>query len=106
VVKELADIKGYLQNISNIATPTGLSLSVSTTRNLGETFGLNPITTKFLAQRCSRDELMEILGIDHKLAHRLYMLFTHRHGNSLNEVEGITDDIILKIQQNLIISED
>lgn len=106
VVKELASIKSHLENIANIAAPTGLRFSVSTIRDLSETFGLNPKTTKFLAHRCSYNELMEILEIDLKLAHRLYMLFTHRQGNSLDEVEGITDEIIFKIRQNLILSKE
>lgn len=106
ITKELSNINKQLENIANIADPTGLSLSVSTIRNIADMLGITPKTTRFRAQHCSRSQLMEILNVDYKVAYRLFMLFTHRQGKSLDDVEGMTEELKHRIRQNLIFQEE
>ena len=107
-LEQIAGLKGifeehnrYMKELGGIARPTGLDFSVTSLRNLRHLLSNNDFFEPVDIRHCDLEAIQEILGIDGKL---VYQIYEHIHfgenNQSLNDIEGMTDDILDKIKKN------
>lgn len=103
LTKEVKKINESLSKIARISNSTGLGLSISTFRNLKNLVDkkpfekIDPTSINYLA-------LKEILEIDWDLASNLEHFFWQgNEANGLKKVEGMTDEVIKKIEECFIL---
>lgn len=104
--EELRTLNGHISKMTTIAGPTGLDVSVSTFRNLNHVLAgdnqfdkLNPIYLDY-------DVFMEVLGVEIETAYRLSDFFrSGNETNGLNELEGVTEEIIEKIKKHFDLAD-
>ena len=91
---------------SSIAGATGLDLSISSLRNLKHVVAGNEQLERLNPTGLDENVFMEVLGVDFETANRLRGFFYQRNEvNGLDEVEGITKDMIAKVKEHFIVQE-
>jgi hypothetical protein len=86
--------------------PTGLTLSVSSLKNLKHVFSGDEQLEKLNPVNLNYDVFMEVLGVDVEIAYRLSDFFYQGNEcNGLNVIEGVTQEIVEKINKHFILQE-
>jgi hypothetical protein len=103
---EVKKLNGNFEKIMSIGGNTGLDLSVTTLKNLKNMISGDGKLEKINPSCCSYKVFKEVLNIDYDLAFELEMFF-RRFGENrkLEDVKGITPEIINKIKDNFEINE-
>ena len=105
LTKEIKKINGNLSKISQISDSTGLDLSIITLRNLKNLLNNQPFQ-KIDPTRIGYSTIKEILQIESELAMNLDNYFWQRNDLlGLKDVEGITEEVIEKIEQHFILDD-
>ena len=107
-LEQIAGLKGvleehnrYMKELGSIASPTGLDFSITSLRNLRHLLSKDDSFEPLDIRHCDLEAMQEILGIDGKLTYRIYEHIHFGESNqSLNDLEGMTDDILNKIKKN------
>ena len=94
LTKEIAKITSKLETISTIAGATGLDLSVSTLRNLKHLSETESKIERIPASGLSWQAFAEVLGVDRQMAVTLYSFANWHRGKSIDDVEGLTPEVI------------
>ena len=98
---EMVRINQSLNSLNNITGATGLDLSLTTLKNLRHIFSGNSKFEPIDIKQHDLDVIKEVLEVDTEMATNIYYFFHHNHNsNSIEEVEGITEEIIERIKKN------
>lgn len=98
LIRELEKVGARLEDISQIAKPAGLYLSTSTLRNLSGIFERRDGLEKIDPFRSNQHVFREVLGVDWNLAFDLEMHFLHPHSSKLEDLEGMTPDVLARLK--------
>jgi hypothetical protein len=103
---EIHKLNTNLQKLTSLTGPTGLALSVSSTRNLRHVLSGNQQIEKLNPAGLDYDVFMEVLGVDLETAYRLSDFFYRgNEGNGLNTIEGMTPETIETLNKYFILQE-
>ena len=103
---EVSKLSAHISRLTPLAGATGLDLSVSTLRNLRHIAAGNEPLEKLNPNNLSHVAFMEVLGVDFETAYRLSDFFYHgNENNGLEEIEGLTAEIIERIKKHFIVLE-
>lgn len=108
--KAIKELKGELNNLNKkfqhfpmMTKPTGFNLSFTALNNLRHLIQ-NDELEKFDPTQCDMGVFREVLGVDLNLAYKIERFFRSPNTDSqLENIEGISDDIIAKIAQHFLI---
>lgn len=90
----------YMKELECIAAPTGLDLSVRSLRNLRHLLAKDEHFEPIDIKECEFNVIKEVIGVDIQMAFRIYDYFHHdRENKDLKDIEGMTDEIIEKINR-------
>lgn len=107
LTKEMRKIGDALSGFPSISGATGLSLSVSTLRNLKRVMEQNSELEKMDPSFCSHKVFKEVLGVGNTIALRLRDFFSGGHPRKkLKEVEGMTEELYQKINAHFLVPGD
>ena len=103
LTSELKKLNDHIAQISSIAAPTGLDISISTLRNLKHIIAGKDSFTKIDPMYCDYQVFKEVLQIDIQLA---FLLETHflekKLVEDLSHLNGMTEEILDKFKQYFI----
>jgi hypothetical protein len=103
---EVGKLSGHISRLTSIAGPTGIDLSVSSLKNLRHITTGNETLEKINPTSLSHNVFMEVLGVDLETAYLLSDFFYQGNGSSgLDEVEGVTAEMIENIKKHFILQE-
>jgi len=106
LTSEIGKLNGYISTLTSIAGATGLDLSVSSLRNLRHIAAGNEPLEKLSPSGLSHVVFMEVLGVDFETAYRLSDFFYQGNESSgLDQVDGLTAELIEKIKKHFIVQE-
>lgn len=91
-----------MESIGALAGGTGLHLSVTTLKNLRNLLDDKPDIEKIPAKHCGREVFQEVLQVDLHLAWRLEHHFRKVTGKKLEEVEGMTAELVQMFRRYFI----
>ncbi len=91
-----------LDTLSEIASLTGLQLSVPTLKNLKHILDHSTQFEKIDPTGQRPRFFMEVLGIDRTMASRLNAYYLNTEDKNLEDIEGISEEIIAKIKEMFI----
>lgn len=98
LTKEIGEVKDQLSQLSNLADPTGLALSVTTLRNLAHLFSVPSHIEKIDPRSCSWQTFQEVLRVDSQTAIRLASFFRKFDSERLLvDIEGVTPDVLERL---------
>lgn len=98
LTKEAEGIKDHLSQLSNLADPTGLALSVTTLRNLAHLFGIPCRIEKIDPCSCSWQTFQEVLCVDARTATQLFAFFRRFDSEKpLVDIEGMTPEVLERL---------
>ena len=100
LVDEIKKLNQRLDSASASAGPTGLNLSITTLRNLKRVFDGEDGFEKIPAKWCSYLVFCEVLHIDYELASELETHFSHGVPEKLEDLKGVSPELIEAIQNN------
>ncbi len=87
-----------VRKLTSIAGPTGIRVSAQTLREVLGAFGYTPASEKRHPKYQSEMFFEEVLGVDRDLAYRLSRYFRLGSRGALDEIEGMTPDVLEKIR--------
>ena len=103
---EIQKLNFRLERFNPLAGPTGLTLSVSSVRNLKHVLNADEDLEKLNPVNLGYDVFMEVLGVDTETAYRLSDFFYQENrSEGLDEIEGITPEIIERIKKHFILQD-
>lgn len=103
LTSEIKKITSHLKDISSISSPTGLDISITTLRSLQYIISGQGSFEKIDPQYCPDDTFREVLKVDRELAYKLEWHFRENKGsNGIEDIEGMTDDVIKKFKEFFI----
>ncbi|MEE9337628.1 MAG: hypothetical protein V3U87_06075 [Methylococcaceae bacterium] len=104
LTKKIEKLGEYTEEISRIADPSGLSLSVTTLNNLHALSKGNDVIKKLDPSYCDYRIFKEVLEINDEIAFKLdhFFRFNQRNEN-LQDIEGLDKVLIEKIEKRFII---
>lgn len=98
--KKIEKLGKYTEELSNIAGPTGLSLSTTTLRNIKRLKEGEELFEKIDPMYCGYRVFKEVLGVDDDMAFRLDHYFGYEWKDSkLSDIEGLTNEQIKDIKK-------
>lgn len=101
---EIGKLNAHISTLTSIAGATGIDLSVSSLRNLRHIAAGNEHLEKLNPTGLSHVAFMEVLGVDFETAYRLSDFFYQGNESSgLDEVDGVTTDMIEEIKKHFIL---
>lgn len=96
----------HIGQLTKIAGATGLDLSITAIRNLSHVVANDADVEKLNPSGLDYDVFMEVLGIDIETASNLSDFFYQgNESNGLDEVEGVTEELIEKIKKFFILAD-
>jgi hypothetical protein len=99
LTSEVNKLNSNIRQVLPIAGSTGLDISVSTLRNLKHLMAQDGQIEQLDPTRCDEGVFREVLNIDDELAYRIRNFYWYQNqGGNLEEIEGITDEVIEKIK--------
>jgi hypothetical protein len=99
LTSEVGKLNNNITRLTPISGSTGLDLSISTLRNLKHVISQEDIIEQIDPMDCSEGGFKEILKIDDDLAYKIRHFYLYPNkGNSLKDIEGMTDEVIEKIK--------
>lgn len=108
-LREIKTLNRSIDEFKTIAGSTGLDLSLTTLKNLKNIYLGNGDLEKIDPDNCDYHVFKEVLGIDYQLAHDLDIYFSYTRHTSpekkLEDVKGITPEIIEKLKEYFIIED-
>ena len=107
-LKMLSELKGEigrvnktLENLNNITSPTGINLSLRTIKNLRHIISGNSEIEPYNLEDYDIHVIKEVLDVDITMAQNIYFYFHHSTNmEKLEDIEGMTEELINKINQN------
>ncbi len=93
-----------IQDLSALATSTGMTLSVPTLENLQHLFEGKPFR-KINPYVSNYKVFQEVLGIDIAMALKIERFFSHPEGKRLQDIEGVNSQMLEKISKYFLIDE-
>jgi hypothetical protein len=102
LTRAVEKLSQQVDSLTPLASATGLQLSVATLKNLRLLLAGKSDIEKILAKDCKREVFQEVLGADISLAHRLQHHFGYGDGKKLEEVEGMTAELVATFRQYFI----
>lgn len=103
LTSELQKLNKHIEQISNIAAPTGLDISISTLRNLKHIISGKDSFTKIDPLCADYQVFKEVLEIDIKLAFLLETHFLEKKSvEDLPHLNGMTEEILNRFKQHFI----
>lgn len=106
LTNEVKKLTANLSRLVQISGTTGLDLSVTTLRNLKHIIEKEEFE-KINPEGIQYTMIMEILGVDFELAHRIEQFFWRDNkAEGIAEIEGITEEIIRKIKDMFILDDE
>jgi hypothetical protein len=104
---EVEKLNRHMARLTTIVGATGIDLSVTTIRNLRHVIANDEFVEKLNPAGLDYDAFMEVLGVDIETAYGLSDFFYRgNESRGLNEIEGITDEIIENIKKHFILADD
>ncbi|MBS1787471.1 MAG: ATP-binding protein [Acidobacteria bacterium] len=101
---EVHKLNENLAKIANISDPTGLSLSVSSLKNLKHIASEDHVWEKIDPCYQESSVFMEVLGVDRDMAYRLsYYFRQYTDGQGLANLEGMGNELLQKIEECFIL---
>jgi len=105
LTKEVAKINDTLERLSAVANATGLNLSVSTIRNLKRLSEPEFKPERIRASGLTWQGFAEVLGVDRATALALYNFSRWPDGKKLEEIEGLSTEVIERAKAAFIFNE-
>lgn len=103
LTSELKKLNEHLAQISNIAAPTGLDISITTLRNLKQIMSGKESFIRIDPLCSDYQVFMEVLQIDFDLAMQMKMHFAQeKKVDSLSLLKGMTEDILIRFNKYFI----
>jgi len=99
---KIQDANRHLDALSEIADLTGLQLSVPTLKNLKHILEHSTQFEKIDPTGQRARFFMEVLGIDRIMASRLNAYYLNTEDKNLEDIEGISEELIAKIKEMFI----
>jgi hypothetical protein len=107
LTREVSQINAAMSSLAPIGDATGLCLSIPALKNLRHLLLKDDLLEKIDPTGCNHKVFMEVLGVDFEMGFRLRDFFGHRNQDKkLRDIEGMTEELIEKIQQHFIIRHD
>jgi hypothetical protein len=91
-----------MEKFSSIAAPTGLQFSVTALKNLRHIMFRRTEIEMIAAQNCGYEVFQEVLGVNLSLAYRLYEHFRRERTKKLEEIEGMTPELIKEFHKHFV----
>ncbi len=103
---EIESIKNSLKELSSIAAPSGLLISVTTLRNMAHLLGTESKIEKIDANICSWKVFQEVLSVNSDTAIALRRHFQESsESTSLAQIKGMNAKLLEKIEKHFYTSE-
>jgi hypothetical protein len=103
LTSELKKLNDHIAQISSIAAPTGLDISISTLRNIKHIISGKDTFTKIDPQCADYQVFKEVLEIDIHLAMHIQMHFSQEKTfEDLSHLDGMTEEILDQFKQYFI----
>jgi hypothetical protein len=100
LAKGVEKIAVCTEELSRIAEPTGLTVSVTALRNLRRlTSGADPLIEPIDPKRCDEDIFAEVLGVPLEVAAHLSNFFDGRGPTTLDEIPGMTSELAVDVRR-------
>jgi hypothetical protein len=104
---EVAKLNKQLESLSSISSPTGLSLSATTLRNVKHLISRNEHFEKIDPEFREYAVFREVLGVSMEMAYRLKTFFDYRQdGQRLADIQGMTPELADRIRQYFVVDPD
>lgn len=102
--RKLDKLNKHTEELTRIAGPSGLSLSLTTLKNLEAIKNSSQSLEKLDPKYCDHRIFKEVLGVNDKIAYQLDHYFSYNFENrSLEDIEGVDEDLIARIKEKFII---
>ena len=107
LTNEIKELNRHVKVISSLTSDTGLDLSITTVRNLKHLIAQEGQLEKINPAGCGYRAFMEVLGIGSGMALRLHSFFWRDNPRKgLSELQGMTEELMEKIEQYFILKEE
>jgi hypothetical protein len=94
LTRAVEKLSKQMETLGALAEGTGLQLSVTTLKNLRHLLAGKSDIERISARHCRSEVFQEVLGVDFQLAWRLQHYFRNESGKKLEEVEGMTPELV------------
>lgn len=102
LTRAVEKLSQQMESLSALASATGLQISLPTLKNLQHLVAGKSDIEKISVKNCSREVFREILDIDLGLAWQLENHLRQKAGKKLEEIEGMTPELIEKFHRHFI----
>lgn len=102
LTRAVEKLSQQMESLGALAEGTGLKLSVTTLKNLRHLLAGKQEIEKIPAKHCGREVFQEVLKVDLDIAWRLEHHFRNETGKKLEEIEGMTAELIQTFRQHFV----
>ena len=102
---EIKSINNHLENISNIAGPTGLDFSITSLKDIKSILSGEGSFVKIDPMYCDHKVFREVLEIDSNLAFKIEQHFWHhKSSEGIENIEGFSQEILNRFKNYFILT--